>query len=287
MSRSSFIEEMHPAGFSVRYQVREKLFSARSEFQKVEVYDTVSHGRMLLNDDLVMVTERDEYIYHDMISHVPLFLHPNPEHVLIIGGGDGGTAREVLRHSGVVSVDMVEIDAAVVEACRQFIPQTAKGMDANPKFKLFIDDGVRFIKETNKKYDVIIVDSTDPIGPATPLFGVEFYQNVHKALSENGIVVSQGESPQYNAETQQGLAKILASLFPIVQFYNFTNMTYPGGLWSFSYAAKNIHPINNFNPERVDAQKIQFNYYNKDIHRAAFQLPEFQRKSLAPFLRNT
>jgi spermidine synthase len=262
--------------FSVHYDISEVLFSGQSPFQKVEVVQTRGHGRMLLNDDLVMITERDEFVYHDMITHVPLFVHPHPRRVLVIGGGDGGTAREVLRHASVEKCDMVEIDGLVVEACRKFIPQTAVGMQSSPRFELFIEDGVRYVRETKNKYDVIIVDSTDPIGPATPLFGIDFYRDVFNCLSPDGIVVSQGESPFYNSETQIAMSKILAQLFPIVRYYNFTNLTYPGGYWSFSFASKALHPIRDFDRSRVANANLSFKYYNADLHAAAFQLPSFQ-----------
>jgi spermidine synthase len=284
---SKFIEERNePNNFSVRYDITETLFSGKSPFQKVEVVQTKGHGRMLLNDDLVMVTERDEFVYHDMITHVPLFLHPNPKRILIIGGGDGGTAREVLRHSSVEKCDMVEIDGLVVEACRKFIPQTAVGMQDSPRFSLFIDDGVKFVRESKETYDVIIVDSTDPIGPATPLFGIDFYKDVYKCLASDGIVVSQGESPFYNQETQTAMSKILGQLFSIVRYYNFTNLTYPGGYWSFSYAAKTIHPLKHFKAERVKASGLKFKFYNEDLHTAAFQLPSFQRDMIGRFLKD-
>lgn len=291
----NFIEEKNKDNhFSVRYNIRSKLYSKQSEFQKVEVVETEGHGRMLLNDDLVMITERDEFVYHDMITHVPLFTHPNPRKVLIIGGGDGGTAREVLRHKSVTHCDMVEIDGCVVEACREFIPQTAVGMKDDPRFHLHIEDGVKFVKNfvsqfdaaKDQKYDVIIVDSTDPIGPATPLFGVEFYKDIYSSLSEDGIVVSQGESPFYNVETQIMMAKMLGGLFNVVRYYNFTNLTYPGGYWSFSFASKGLHPIKNFKPDRVAASGLKFQYYNQELHKAAFQLPNFQLANIGQFFKD-
>ena len=282
-----FVEEVNAENhFAVRYEIKEVLFSQASSFQKVEVVETLGHGRMLLNDNLVMITERDEFVYHDMITHVPLFTHPNPRKVLIIGGGDGGTAREVLRHKSIEHCDMVEIDGLVVEACKKFIPQTASGMTESLRFKLYIDDGVRFVKETKEKYDVIIVDSTDPIGPAQPLFGLEFYKDVLNCLTENGLVVSQGESPFYNAKIQKTMSQILGSLFKIVKYYNFTNLTYPGGYWSFSLASKGLHPLRDFHPERVKSSGLKFQYYNENIHTAAFQLPNFQLQNLAENLKD-
>lgn len=283
----NFVEEVNSANhFSVKYEISRILYSKQSPFQKVEVAETLGHGKMLLNDDLVMITERDEFIYHDMISHVPLFTHPNPERVLVIGGGDGGTAREVLRHKSVQLCEMVEIDALVVEACREFIPQTAVGMREDSRFKLHIADGVEFIKDSDPGlYDVIIVDSTDPIGPAQPLFGSEFYQGIFRALKDDGLVVSQGESPYYNPDVQQMMAKMLSGIFPILRYYNFTNLTYPGGYWSFSFASKKYDPIKDFKPNRVDESQLKFGYYNKDIHLGAFRLPSFQLENIGSFLK--
>lgn len=283
-----FAEEKNPSnGYSVRYETTGKvLFSGQSEFQKVEVVETVGHGKMLLNDDLVMVTERDEFAYHDMITHPILFTHPNPKRVLVIGGGDGGTAREVLRHKSVEKCDMVEIDKMVVDACREFIPQTAVGMKDDPRFQLFIEDGLKFVKETKNKYDVVIVDSTDPIGPATPLFGPEFYQDIFKCLNDDGMVASQGESPYYNQETQTSMVKILNGIFPIVRYLNFTNLTYPGGLWSFSVGSKRPHPVRDFKPARVKESGLTFNYYNENVHTAAFQLPQFQLNNIGAYFKD-
>lgn len=279
-----FVEEKHANGFSVKYDVERQLFSGQSDFQKVEVVETKGFGKMLLNDDLVMVTEKDEFVYHDMIVHVPLFLHPHPESVLVIGGGDGGTAREVLRHSSIKKCTMVEIDKLVVDVCKEFIPLTSSQLE-HPKLELIIDDGVRFMKESQEKFDVILVDSTDPIGPATPLFGDEFYQDVSSRLTDNGIVVSQGESPWYEVAMQKKLLSIVKNFFPISTVYNFSNITYPGGLWSFVFASKGIHPLNDFHPERVTESKMDFQYYNTGIHKACFSLPEFELKNLREFIQ--
>lgn len=285
MNSNLWVEEVYQDYYAMRFKVEKTLFSGTSEFQSVDVVETRGHGRMLLNDGLVMVSERDEFIYHDMITHVPLFVHPNPKNVLIIGGGDGGTAREVLRHQGVEKVTMVEIDEMVVNACREYIPQTSSKLD-DPKMNLIIGDGVQFVKESKEKFDVILVDSTDPIGPATPLFGPEFYNNVFERLTDNGIVVSQGESPFLNKETQVSLLSILNNIFPKVCIYNFSNLTYPGGLWSFTFATKGLHPLKDFDPARVEAAGIEFDYYSADMHRAAFSLPAFMRKNIGKLLRD-
>lgn len=265
------------------YKVKKALFQGKSEFQKVDVVDTYPLGKMLFNDNLVMISERDEFVYHDMITHVPLFTHPNPKNVLVIGGGDGGSLREVLRHPGVEKCTMVEIDKMVVDACREHIPQTSCALD-DPKAELIIEDGLKFVNETKEKFDVIIVDSTDPVGPATPLFGPDFYKDIYKCLSDDGIVVSQAESPFLNAEMQGKILSILKEIFPNVFMYNYTNLTYPGGIWSFTMGSKKFHPIRDLDESRVKASGLDFEYYNEGIHKASFYLPNFQKKAYAEYL---
>lgn len=273
------VEERIPDVGAMKYDVLETLFCGQSEYQYVNVVRTKGHGVMLFLDGLVMVSERDEFVYHDMISHVPLFLHPNPTRVLVIGGGDGGTAREVLRHSSVTRCCMVEIDGMVVDVSKKFIPQTACVFD-NPKLDLRIDDGVRFLAETEEVFDVILIDSTDPIGPAAPLFDQGFYKNIYRALAPDGIVVSQCESAFFERSAQRSLLGIVAGVFENTYLYNYNNLTYPGGLWSFVLGSKSLHPIRDFKPERVKASGLKFDYYNPSIHKAAFCLPQFQLEYL-------
>ncbi len=280
-TNSDWFEETHE-DVALRFRLKERLFSTQSDFQKVEVVETQGHGKLLAHDGMIMVTEKDEFIYHDMITHVPLFTHPDPKNVLVIGGGDGGTVREVLKHQSVEKVTMVEIDGAVVEASKRFIPQTSGQLD-DPKVTLRIEDGVKFMKESEETFDVIIVDSSEPIGPATPLFNVDFYKDVAARLSDQGIVVSQGESPYYDMKMQKVLMEILAEVFPKVHIYNYCNMSYPSGLWSFTFASKGLCPFKDFNPERVQQK---FEYYSTAIHYGAFLLPQFMldehQKSLSP-----
>ncbi len=280
MKSELWIEEKTEDFLGVRFKVEKTCFSGKSEFQSVDIVDTKGYGKMLLNDGLVMITERDEFVYHDMISHVPLFIHPKPENVLVIGGGDGGTVREVIRHHDVKKCTLVEIDKMVVDACVEHIPLCSKDI-YNPKVELVIDDGIKFVKETNEKFDVILVDSTDPIGPSKPLFGDEFYNSVCNCLNDNGIVVSQGESPWYHHEMQGKLVSIKNKFFDIVTIYNFSNMTYPGCLWSFTYASNGLHPINDFKREKFIESGLSFKYYNEGIHKAAFAIPQFQKEKLA------
>ena len=273
--KREWIEEIYKGGQSLRFGLKAKLFDGRSDFQRVEIYDTTDHGRVLLNDRAFMLSERDERIYHEMMAHVPLFVHPHPKSVLIIGGGDGGTAREVLRHRSVDQVVLVEIDALVIEACRKFIPQTADAL-SDKRLELRIEDGVEFVRKTDRKFDVILIDSTDPNGMATPLFGPEFYADVVKRLNADGIVVAQGESVFYEDKTQSQLLQIAHPLFQYVSMFNFSNMTYPGGLWSFMWASLTKHPIKDM---RLNLG-LEMHYYNPGVHLASFQLPEFQVKAL-------
>lgn len=285
-----FVLEKSPEGsYLFGFGLKKKLFEKQSQFQKVEVYDTVHHGKVLLHDGFFMLSERDEAIYHEMISHVPMFVHGAAKKVLVIGGGDGGTAREILRHPGVESCTMVEIDGVVVDVCKEFFPQVAESF-SNPKLNLIIDDGVAFMKNTQEKFDVIVIDSTDPIGPATPLFGEDFYADVFRCLNEEGIVVAQGESPFYSLEMQQKLLSMNFKKFQWTSMYNFSNLTYPGGLWSFFFASKKKHPILDFRSEGMEKlpprsnMDLPFHYYNSEVHKACFSLPEFQRSRLASWI---
>lgn len=276
---SRWIEETYREGLKLSLGLKDKLFSGRSPYQTVEIYESTHHGRVLMNDGCFMLSERDERIYHEMLAHVPLHAHPDPRSVLVIGGGDGGTVREVLRHSSVERCVMVEIDAMVIEACRKFLPQTASAFD-DPRLELRIGDGVSYVRSTDETFDVILIDSTDPNGAAQPLFGAEFYSALSERLSPVGVVLAQGGSAFYEGEVQTSLLRMCASLFPVTAALNFTNMTYPGGLWSFVWASRGVHPLSDLRPAAMEMF-----YYSAGTHRAAFQLPEFQRKQLSQWTR--
>lgn len=263
-----FIEN-HKDILNLGFKYKKKLFDENSKYQNIKVIETNGFGNMLINDDIVMTCERDEFIYHEMIAHVPLFTHPNPKNVLIIGGGDGGTAREVLKHSCVQKCTMVEIDSLVVSACKKHLKTTASSFE-NPKLNLKIEDGAKFISNYESTFDIIIVDSSDPIGPSAVLFDEKFYKNVHKALKKDGIVTAQAESPFYEIENQKNKLKICQNLFPKAGFYNYSNLTYPSGHWSFLLASKGAHPIKDFNPNKVKNSNLTFRYYNEEMHLAAF-----------------
>jgi len=279
-----WVEEIHQDILGMRYRVKKTLFSGESDFQRIDIVETEGFGRMLFNDSVAMISERDERVYHEMISHVALFTAPWIKRVLVIGGGDGGTVREIIRHPSVESLRLVEIDPLVVEGCKRHIPQTAAALD-DPKVEVSIADGVKFVAETDERYDLVVVDSTDPVGPAEPLFGPGFYSNVARVLNPDGIVISQAESPYYCIEKQEELLKILGAAFKRVHIYNYVNLTYPGGLWSFTFASSgDVCPIGDFDEDRVEKSGMSFYYYNTATHKSAFAYPEFQRKALGELL---
>jgi spermidine synthase len=279
-----WVEEDQNEIVRVRYRVAKTLHSAERGIQRVDILETAGFGRMLLNDGVIMLSERDERIYHEMIAHVPMFVSPRVERALVIGGGDGGTVRELLRHPSVTHCKLVEIDENVVEACRRHIPQTAAALD-DPRVEITIADGVSYAARTAERFDLIVVDSSDPEGPAVPLFGAEFYGDVHRVLTDRGVVVSQAESPFYESSAQASLVRVLSERFRRVRIYNYSNLTYPGGLWSFSFAAKgDLCPVGDFDPRRVERAGLSFHYYNAAVHRAAFALPSFQLEQLGSLL---
>jgi len=212
-----------------------------------------------------------------MITHIPICVHPAPSNILVIGGGDGGTIREILRHSEVKRADLVEIDKLVIEKSMEFFPSVSSKLK-DPKVNIIVKDGIRYIKEHRKEYDVIIIDSTDPIGPGEGLFKREFYKSVFDSLKEDGIMVAQTESPFVNENLVANIFKNIKAIFPIVKMYTASIPTYPGGYWSFSFGSKKYDPIKDFNQKRAADIQAQLKYYNSDIHKASFALPNFVQK---------
>jgi spermidine synthase len=269
---------------SLRY-TGDCLFNQRSEFQSVRVFETSAYGKMLAIDSCVMATERDEMHYHEMLVHPALQLHGSPENILVIGGGDGGTIREVFKYKEVKFVTMVEIDELVVKASNQFFPSLSKEFK-NPKLKLIFDDGIKFVKNAQPEhYDVIIVDGADPRGPAEGLFTKDFYLSCKAALKPGGIVVAQGESPMFQEKAFVALHQRLREVFGETNAHVglFFAPTYPSGMWSIQIAKKgNLHPTRDLNVEKADhfAKEHQLHYYESEVHKGAFALPRFVQKML-------
>ncbi len=261
--------------------LKKLLFAKQSEYQLVEVYETDTWGNLMTIDGMVMLSERDEFVYHEMISHVAMFTHPNPKRVLIIGGGDGGTAREVLKHSSVEHVDMVEIDQTVVEASKLYF--AGVGDFENPKLNVLYEDGIAFVKNVKDPYDVIIIDGSDPVGPAEGLFEKDFYQFCLDALNDDGVLTAQTESPWVESyyPSMKKVFRALDELFEVSKMYLSYIPLYPAGMWSMACATKGEDPLSSevtkrirSNPELLES----LNYYNEEVHFGAFALPNFVKK---------
>jgi spermidine synthase len=265
--------------FSIRVDIH--IVSVKSDFQKIDVFDTPEFGRVLVIDDYIMLTEKDEFIYHEMIAHVPMAVNPSIKKVLVIGAGDGGTVRELTRYNSLERVDMVEIDRKVVEICQEFIPQTASKLD-DKRVNLYFEDGLKFVKTKKNEYDLIIVDSTDPIGPGVELFTLEFYENCFDALVDDGILVNQHESPYYpkDAKTMQKIHIKIKSVFPIATVYQAHIPTYGSGHWLFGFASKKYNPVKDLNEELWNSLNLVTNYYNTDLHKGSFYIPNYVKRML-------
>jgi spermidine synthase len=257
----------------------EMLFREQSPFQKVEVFDTYAYGKMLTLDGKVMTTERDEYVYHEMITHVPMLTHPNPRRVLVIGGGDGGAVRELVRHPELEKVVMVEIDEAVIRASKEHLPSIAAAFD-HPKLELHVDDGINYVNTApDASFDIVIIDSTDPAGPGEGLFTEEFYRNVHRILGPNGVMITQSESPRFNVPVFQEIYQCYRGIFgpANVWCYIINVPTYPSGTWSLSYSAKGSASPFALDEARAKALVAghHLSYWNPRLHTAAFALPNY------------
>ena len=277
---NGYYHEITPSGFGIAIKAGKVLFSKQSDFQKVEVFETESDlGRVLTLDDLMMTTEGDEYHYHEMIVHVPMMHHKNPETVLVIGGGDGGTVREVLKHKTVKKVVLAEIDGMVIDACKEFLPTISCGL-SDERVDIQVVDAIDFIKNKKNEYDIVLIDSTDPMGPGEGLFTDEFYTNVMNSLKDGGIMVAQSESPFVNKEEIKKMYTQLKRVFPICATYTSNIPTYPGGYWAWAFCSKTVKPLSYFADDRYQDVVKSCKIYNKDYHNARFALPNYLKELL-------
>ena len=263
------IREFHTPAHGIFFRARRRLISRHSPYQKIEVFDTDFFGRVLMLDGLVQTTTKDEFFYHEMLVHPAMMSHPSPDDVLIIGGGDGGALREVLLYP-VKQATLVEIDGEVIATCKKYFPWLGAAL-RDRRAKLEIAEGNRFIQETSQKFDVILVDSSDPVGPSLILHQKEFYARLKERLKPGGIVAAQAGSPLYYLDHLQKKMAFLRRLFKYASLYLGPVPTYPGGLWSYIFLSDKI------NPQRAPKRRLRngLRYYNPNIHRAAFALPEF------------
>lgn len=268
--------EYQTKNFGITARIGKTLHSEQTDFQQLDVVETEQFGRMLVLDGMVMTTIEDEFVYHEMISHPGMITHPNPKKVAVVGGGDGGAIREIIKYPAVEEAHLIEIDGAVIEYSKQYLPEIACGL-ADPKVTVHVADGIKHIKDNKNTYDVIMVDSTEPVGPAVGLFSKDFYQDIYDALKEDGLFIAQTESPFFNKDLIRDTNRAISELFPITRLYLCSIPTYPSGLWSFTMGSKK------YKPEDADlsrAEEIGKNtkYYNAQIHQSAFSLPNFVRE---------
>jgi spermidine synthase len=274
--------EPYRHGWRQEVLVRDTLYEGQSDFQHIQVLDTVPFGRMLVLDDATQTSEVDEYVYHEMLVHVPMMAHPDPKRVLVIGGGDGGALRRVLEYP-VAKATMVEIDGEVVRVSREMLPSIAGDAFDDPRAELIIGDGVKYLRETGEHFDVILVDSTDPVGPAVDLFGESFYQDARRALGRDGIIVTQSGSPLVMLDELLAAAALMRRVFPIVRTYLCSIPLYPGVLWSFTAASQGCDPAAVAPAAiatRLRANGCPTGWYTPAIHQAAFALPNFLAAAL-------
>ena len=275
-----WFSEFHTKNVKLSIKVDKQLYSAKSEFQRIDVFESKEFGRFLTLDGYMMLTEKDEWIYHEMITHVPMAVHPHVENVLVIGAGDGGVVRELTKYDCVKSIDVVEIDEMVIEVAKKYLPFTACKFD-DPRVHIYYQDGLKFVRKVENKYDLIIVDSTDPFGPGEGLFTKEFYGNCYKALKDDGIMVNQHESPFYHddAIAMQRAHKRIVESFDKCRVYQAHIPTYPSGHWLFGFATKKYDPLD-VRTKEWEALGLKTKYYNTKLHKACFALPNYVQELL-------
>lgn len=272
-----WFSEPHTPHVQFRIRIDRQLYTGHSKFQRIDVFESPEFGRFLTLDGFMMCTEKDEFIYHEMMTHVALAVHPHVRNVLLIGGGDGGVVRELVRYPEIAQIHMVEIDEQVVQVCREYLPFTAGHWLDDARVTLFYEDGLKFIRRYENAYDLIIVDSTDPFGPGEGLFTKEFYGNCYNALKEDGLMVNQHESPFYeeDAVAMQRAHKRIVQSFPISRVYQAHIPTYPSGHWLFGFASKRYHPLRDLNAAAWKTRGLHTRYYTPTLHTGCFALPAY------------
>ncbi len=276
-----WFSEFHAPDVKHSIRVNRHLYSQRSNYQQIDVFDTPEFGRVLTLDGNVQLTERDEFIYDEMITHVPMSVHPEARDILVIGAGDGGVVRELTRYDRVEKIDLVEMDPQVIEVCRTYLPENACRLD-DSRVHIYYDNALRFIRKCHAAYDLVIVDSTDPFGPSEGYFTREFYGICYNALRDDGIMVNQQGSPFYkhDADAMRRSHQRIVNTFPISRVYQAHIPTYAAGYWLFGFASKRYHPVDDFRPREWEALGLSTNYYTTRLHVGSFYLPAFLERML-------
>lgn len=273
--------ENHTEESKFSIKVEKQLYSAQTNFQRIDVFESKEFGKFFTLDGLIMVTEKDEFIYHDMIVHIPMAVKKDIKNVLVIGAGDGGTVRELCRYKTIEHIDLVEIDERVVEVCKEYFPEMTVSIDDSRVSKHYTD-GLRFVRHKKGEYDLIIVDSTDPFGPGEGLFTREFYGNCYNALTDTGVLVNQHESPFYenDAKAMCRAHERIKSVFELCRVYQAHIPTYASGHWLFGFASKGIDPIKDLDEDYWNSLGLETKYYNTELHKGCFALPNYVLKML-------
>ena len=256
--------------------VNRQLYSVESDYQRIDVFESHRYGRILTLDGDVLFSDQDEFVYNEMAVHVPMAVHPHVEKVLIIGGGDGGVARELIAYPEIRQIDVVEPDEVFVRVCQEFFPEAGKGF-LDDRVRMIHRDGLRFLRGRQDEYDLIINDSTDPFGHTEGLFTKEFYGSCYRALRQDGIVVYQHGSPYFDEDETafKAMHRRVYQTFPICRVYQAHIPTCPAGYWTFGFASKKYHPLEDFDPDRWNARNLKTWYYTTNLHRGAFMLPRY------------
>ena len=280
MGSKWFSEDLYP-DITLKLKIKENLYNSSSDSQKIQFLSTYRFGKVLVLDGTIQTTTADEFIYHEMMTHIPLFSHPNPENTLIIGGGDGGILREVLKHRQIKKVTLVEIEKKVIDFSKKYLKQICQNSFQSKKLELIIADGAKFVENKSSLYDVVIIDSPDPVGPAKVLFKTNFYRNISKILKKNGIMVRQSGSTFLQKKELKENYRRLGKIFKHTAAYTAAIPTYIGGLFSFIFSSQTINP-ENLTVKNLQRKFAKVNpktkYYNPQIHTACFKLPNYVKE---------
>lgn len=270
-----WITEQQNENVKFTCRVKKTIFSEKTEFQAIDIVETEYFGKMMVLDGVIQTTTFDEFIYHEMIVHVPMLTHPNPKKVLVIGGGDGGSVRELLKHQSIEELHWVDIDGEVIDVCKTYLPEWNHMIWESKKIQLKIQDGLKHMQESKGQYDVIVVDCSDPVGPGELLFQYDFYKDIYGALKEDGLFVQQTESPFYHRELIRSVQKDVGSLFPVTRLYTANIPTYPSGLHCFTIGSKKYDPAQ---PSKERVPDFATRCYTPSVHSACFVLPKYVKE---------
>ena len=271
-----WFSEFHTGNVKLSVRVNKQLFAGESEYQRIDVFESPEFGKFVALDGEIVFSDADEFVYDEMVTHVPMAVHPCVRNVLIIGGGDGGVAKELIRYPDIETIDVVEVDKMFVDVCREIFPEVAAGL-TDPRVSIHYEDGLRFLRNKRNQYDLIINDSTDPFGHTEGLFTKEFYGSCYNALREDGIMVYQHGSPFYDEDEQacRDMHRKVYRSFPISRVYQAHIPTCPSGYWLFGFASKKYHPLTDLKAEEWNKRKMKTWYYTTNLHMGAFMLPKY------------